>query len=164
MALKKTPELLSKLVKIGLLKEEAEYILGCKITEDEYHAVYKLHWRNDREFILKCLKRTNMSAYKKYKLTINRLRQTVRIQMADMIAREMPPFEEITGYPIEDLYDHLSAIMPEGFSWAKRNEWHIDHIKPRSSFAVSQMRDCFALANLQVLPAKDNLKKGRKHA
>jgi hypothetical protein len=45
--------------------------------------------------------------------------------------------------------------------------WHIDHIKPCSSFDLSdrkQLLECFNYRNLQPLWALDNLKKGSKLA
>jgi len=44
--------------------------------------------------------------------------------------------------------------------------WHIDHIKPCSSFDLSkdlEQRKCFHYTNLQPLLAKDNLEKGAKY-
>jgi len=43
--------------------------------------------------------------------------------------------------------------------------WHIDHIRPCSSFDLSdeeQQRACFHHSNLQPLWVKDNLEKGSK--
>lgn len=42
------------------------------------------------------------------------------------------------------------------------NGWHIDHIRPVSSFDLSdhaQVKECFHYSNLQPLWAIDNLKK-----
>jgi len=48
-------------------------------------------------------------------------------------------------------------------SWENRGEWHIDHIKPVSSFDKSEkMSVVNSLDNLQPLWAKDNLSKGSK--
>lgn len=42
--------------------------------------------------------------------------------------------------------------------------WHIDHIRPKSSFTYTseddaEFRDCWSLTNLRPLWAKDNVKK-----
>ena len=44
--------------------------------------------------------------------------------------------------------------------------WHIDHIKPCSSFNLTdskQQEQCFHYTNLQPLWAKKNLSKGKKY-
>ena len=46
-------------------------------------------------------------------------------------------------------------------------KWHIDHIKPISSFNINginsdDFKKCWSLNNLQPLWAKDNLQKGNK--
>jgi len=50
-------------------------------------------------------------------------------------------------------------------SWNNHGEWHIDHIKPCTSFDLSKLSEqkkCFHYKNLQPLWAKDNLSKGAK--
>jgi len=72
---------------------------------------------------------------------------------------------EFVGCSIDELKKHLSSQFTEGMSWKNYGEWHIDHIKPCSSFDLSieeQQHKCFHYSNLQPLWAKDNLKKGAK--
>ncbi len=76
-------------------------------------------------------------------------------------------WEKMVGYTKEDLYNHLESLFLEGMSWENIGEWHIDHIKPRSSFSYESpedqdFKDCWSLSNLQPLWAKDNLRKGKK--
>jgi hypothetical protein len=70
---------------------------------------------------------------------------------------------KLLGYSAYDLKEHLESKFLEGMSWDNRNEWHIDHIKPVSSFDKNEkMSVVNSLENLQPLWAKDNLSKGSK--
>jgi hypothetical protein len=72
------------------------------------------------------------------------------------------------GCSIEELKVHLESKFKPSMTWENRgfNGWHIDHIRPLSSFNLSN-RDELLLAcnykNLQPLWAKDNLSKGSKY-
>ena len=41
---------------------------------------------------------------------------------------------EMLGYSSLELKEHLEKLFVEGMTWENRVEWHIDHIKPISSF------------------------------
>ena len=70
---------------------------------------------------------------------------------------------EMLGYSAQDLKEHIESKFLEGMSWSNRGEWHIDHIKPVSSFDKNEkMSVVNSLDNLQPLWAKDNLSKGSK--
>ena len=74
---------------------------------------------------------------------------------------------KLLGYSIQELKEHLESQFTDGMSWDNRNEWHIDHIRPESSFDYDStdhpdFKKCWALNNLQPLWAKDNLSKSDK--
>jgi len=76
-------------------------------------------------------------------------------------------WEELVGYTLKDLMIHLKNLFKESMSWDNYGEWHIDHIKPVSSFNFTSYKDkefkeCWSLENLQPLWAKENIKKGNK--
>lgn len=76
---------------------------------------------------------------------------------------------DILGYSVKELKKHLEDQFKEGMSWNNHGKWHIDHIKPDSSFNYSSVDDkafkqSWSLDNLQPLWAKDNLSKGAKCA
>jgi hypothetical protein len=68
------------------------------------------------------------------------------------------------GCSIDQLKAYLESKFQPGMTWDNygRTGWHIDHIKPLSSFDLTN-RDQFVLAchytNLQPLWAKDNMSK-----
>lgn len=74
-------------------------------------------------------------------------------------------WERIVGYSLRELVIHLELQFLRGMSWRNfGNEWHIDHIRPVSSFTFQSFddqdfRDCWALANLRPLPKRENLAK-----
>ena len=74
---------------------------------------------------------------------------------------------DILGYNIDDLMARLQSMFLDGMSFDNYGEWHIDHIRPISSFDFSNdpfktAKKCWALSNLQPLWATENLKKGAK--
>ena len=76
-------------------------------------------------------------------------------------------WEKTVGYTILELKEHLEKQFVDGMSWDNYGEWHIDHIKPISSFNFENVKDpafkrYWALNNLQPLWAKDNWNKRKK--
>ena len=61
---------------------------------------------------------------------------------------------------------HLENKFQRGMSWDTYGSvWHVDHIRPCSSFDLSdpaQQKRCFHYSNLQPLFVEDNLRKGDK--
>jgi len=73
-------------------------------------------------------------------------------------------WESLVGYTLDDLIKHLESLFLPGMTWENYGEWHIDHIRPVSSFSFESVEDpefkkCFALYNLQPLWAKENCRK-----
>jgi hypothetical protein len=78
-------------------------------------------------------------------------------------------WQALLGYSVQDLIAHLERQFQSGMSWANygRNGWHVDHIRPVTSFTFStvddpQFRECWALENLQPLWEPDNIRKGNR--
>lgn len=78
-------------------------------------------------------------------------------------------WQSLAKYTLDDLMKRLESLFQPGMTWENSGrEWHIDHIRPRSSFSYSEPTDpefaeCWALANLQPLWKLDNLRKGAKY-
>jgi len=74
-------------------------------------------------------------------------------------------WETLVGYDREQLVQHIERQFRRGMSWANfGTKWHIDHIRPVSSFAFASADDpevtaCWALTNLRPLWKLDNLSK-----
>lgn len=73
---------------------------------------------------------------------------------------------KLIGCNGEFLKKHLELQFQSGMNWDNQGKWHVDHIKPCSSFDLSKpegQEKCFHYTNLQPLWAKDNLNKGSKY-
>lgn len=76
-------------------------------------------------------------------------------------------WESLVGYTLDELFAHIERQFLPGMSWGNMDEWHVDHIRPKSSFSYEseddpEFKECWALTNLRPLWAKDNLSKGGK--
>lgn len=102
---------------------------------------YKLG-RNTRTALWACLKERNVAKYRSTFVSL--------------------------GYTIEELMSHLEKQFTEGMSWDNYGKWHVDHIKPITSFNFESVDDegfkeCWKLENLQPLWEEDNLSKGPRY-
>lgn len=76
-------------------------------------------------------------------------------------------FRELVGCDIEFFKKYIEKHFRSGMSWNNYGYygWHIDHIRPCSSFDLTdpkQQKECFHYTNLQPLWAKENLSKNDK--
>jgi len=78
-------------------------------------------------------------------------------------------WENLVGYTTKDLIKRLQKTMPKGYDWNDylEGKLQIDHIIPKSVFNYTKpehtdFKRCWALSNLQLLPAKENLVKNNK--
>ena len=67
----------------------------------------------------------------------------------------------------DEFISHIESLFKEGMAWDNygRHGWHVDHIRPLSSFNLDNYDEytkAWNLSNLQPLWAKDNLSKGSK--
>lgn len=98
--------------------------------------------------------------YKLGSLLRNRIWKALKIQGLQKNDTTM----ELTGCSKEELIEYLESQFSKGMTWENWSlyGWHIDHIRPVSSYDLSdpaQVKECFHYSNLQPLWAIDNLKK-----
>lgn len=103
------------------------------------------------------------------------IRRRISASMRKAIRQEKAGrrWESLVEYSMTDLINRLKVTIPQGYSWEKdfidgKGVLHIDHKKPMSSFSFEKAEDeefrrCFALNNLQLLPAIENMKKSAKY-
>ena len=75
--------------------------------------------------------------------------------------------ERECGYTIAELVKHMESLFTDGMTWEVfcTGRIHIDHIRPVSSFDLSnddEFKECWGIENLQPLWAEDNLSKRAK--
>jgi cobalamin biosynthesis Mg chelatase CobN len=108
-------------------------------------------------------KRQTDPYYKLIDALRSRVNSAIRTQKAAKSLRTV----ELLGCSVEHARQHLESLFHEGMNWDnhKPDGWHIDHIKPVSSFDLTdpeQQKQCFHYTNLQPLWAKDNLTKNAR--
>lgn len=73
-------------------------------------------------------------------------------------------WEDLVGYSSQQLMTHLERQFKRGMTWANRDQWHLDHIVPLSSFEFDSPEDdgfkaAWALTNLRPIWKSENLTK-----
>jgi len=76
-------------------------------------------------------------------------------------------WENLVGYTINDLKNHLGKSFLLGMTWENYGLWHIDHEIPISAFNFEKpehldFKKCWGLKNLRPMWAKENLSKYNK--
>jgi hypothetical protein len=169
--------------------EEKEGIMGkkccsCKnwVPLTEFNKS-KTHWDNLRNDCKSCLQKwrkdnrqvlnDNHKKYEKERKIRDpnfKLIKTLRSRLLSAIyqknAKKLGSTIELTGCNLQFLRDYLESKFKEGMTWFNHGEWHIDHIRPCSSFNLSDKTEqlkCFHYTNLQPLWASENISKGNRY-
>jgi len=135
------------------IKKLKEY---CKDNKIDYYKEYRRRYYN-----------------KKYKTDLkHQLSHKIKVAIYISLKRGSKKgrhWEDLVGYTCNRLKKYLEKTMPKNYTWQDYMEGylHIDHIIPISvfNFIKSEHPDfkrCWALDNLQLLPARDNHKKINK--
>jgi hypothetical protein len=100
--------------------------------------------------------------YKEYK-TLMICRRLIKRTLKYLGTEKESTTIELLGYSPSQLKETIESKFLDGMSWNNYGEWHIDHIKPISSFDKTENPKIInSLDNLQPLWAFDNLSKGSK--
>jgi len=107
----------------------------------------KQKWDNDPNF-------------KMARVLRNRMRHAVKSQGC----AKKGHLRDMIGCSISFFKQHIESQFQDGMTWENygRRGWHIDHIRPCSSFNLTSEKDqkeCFHYSNTQPLWEKDNLSK-----
>ncbi len=98
-----------------------------------------------------------------------RMRDLMNVSLKRRGGTKSAKWEILVGYTVENLERHLIKMMPAGYTWKDflEGRLHIDHIIPLSAFnffgpAHMDFKHAWSLKNLQLLPEKENLRKGAR--
>jgi hypothetical protein len=101
-----------------------------------------------------------------YKL-INNFRTAVYQVLKESNVQKNGHYFEILKYSPNELITHLEEQFTGEMSWDNYGIWHVDHIRPISSFNIQEIGDesfmeCWSLKNLQPLWGDENIRKSNK--
>ncbi len=134
-------------------------------NNSEYRSDYKKDYRNKNKDVINHYKREKWA--RDMQCPKFRLKESIRSRYKRVIKQKNTTVrsKEMVGCSIEELKLHIESKFIDGMNWNNYGKWHIDHIKPISSFDLSkedEVKKCFHYSNLQPLWEIDNLKKGSK--
>ena len=137
-----------------------------KDTLSEYHKKWReknidRHRENKRNY-----ERTRKANDPIYKL-INNFRTAIYQVLKENQVQKNGHYFDILKYSPENLIEHLESKFKDNMTWDNYGEWHVDHIKPISSFQITEIGDnefmsCWSLDNLQPLWGEENIRKSNK--
>jgi len=101
-----------------------------------------------------------------YKL-INNFRTAIYQVLKESNVQKNGHYFDILKYTPDELIKHLEGKFDSNMNWDNYGKWHVDHIKPISSFNINEIGDdefmkCWGLDNLQPLWGDENIRKSNK--
>jgi len=167
------------IVKCSTCNKEKQYILfakgsnTCKVCRNKYEKERRDSYRdklNQRAREVRLKNKDVINARKREKEQIRRdndpkyrLRHNLSTRLWLAVSKKMGKTFDLVGCSHDDLISHLESKFIDGMTWDNYGKWHVDHIRPCSSFDLSnvdQQKECFHWSNLQPLWAYDNMSKG----
>lgn len=160
-------------------KNKEKGILYRKKNKDKFRKYYE----NNKEHIDKARSLWRKNNVDKInasrKKCQDKLRATVKGRISMNLSRSMHHalkgnkagrhWEDLVGYSLKQLHARLLRTLPKEYTWQDYldGKLHIDHSTPISVFNFEKPEDedfqrCFALKNLQLLPARENIIKSNK--
>jgi hypothetical protein len=136
----------------------------------EHRKEYLKEYREKNIDKIRLVKRTYEKTRKDndpiYKL-INNFRTAIYQVLKESNVQKNGHYFEILKYSPDELITHLEERFTGEMSWDNYGVWHVDHIRPISSFNIQEIGDesfmeCWSLNNLQPLWGDENIRKSNK--
>jgi hypothetical protein len=151
-------------------KRKSENHKNWSEKNKEYLTEYHKKWRTENVDKWRKTKRDyerNRKARDPLYKLINNFRTAIYQVLKENNINKNGHYFEILKYTPEDLISHLETKFTNGMTWDNYGEWHVDHIKPISSYIILEIGDdefmnCWSLSNLQPLWGKENISKSNK--
>nr|CAI9751321.1 HNH endonuclease [uncultured phage]CAI9752181.1 HNH endonuclease [uncultured phage] len=144
------------------------YNAWCRFCQSEYG---KSYYKNTLESRKEIRKEHNRKSYIRscedpmLKLNNN---MTRNIYMALKSNKAEQHWEDLVGYTLQDLKEHLEKQFDDNMNWDNQGSyWELDHIIPKNQFSYTSSDDhnfkiCWSLMNLRPLSRDDNIHRPRK--
>lgn len=160
-----------------ILIKKKEYYKNKKVMISNYQKLYRIFNKEkirnkDRKYYLNNIVKikNNSKKYKRdrRKIDINyKLSENLRSRLYKIIKNIYKSGSAVKdlGCSINDLKIYLEKQFKPGMAWDNYGKWHLDHIKPLSSFNLTDRNQFLAACyytNYQPLWAKENLIKYNK--
>lgn len=129
-----------------------------------YHKDYRKKNKKKRGILANVWFKNQRKTNPKFKLNVNISSAIYKSLKGNKNGKH---WENIIGYTLNNLKQHLERLFTNGMTWDNYGEWVIDHKMPISVFNFTRpehedFKKCWSLSNLQPLWAEDNLKKWAK--
>lgn len=153
-----------------------------KTNKEKLAAKKKIYYETNKEKIVAHVKayseanKEKINAYRK-----NRFRTNHKIRLNNLISGAIRDslkngngkngyhWEDLVPYSLDNLIKRLKKTLPKGYKWEDyingKTDLQIDHKIPVAVhnfklYTNTDFQKCWALKNLQLMPAKDNRSKG----
>jgi hypothetical protein len=133
---------------------------------NEYHKEWRGKNIDKHREVKRTYQKNKRHADPIYKL-ISNFRTAIYTVLKEHNLGKYTNYFKMVGYLPQDLRTHLEKQFTNGMSWENYGKWHVDHIKPISSFTFNssedeEFKECWSLDNLQPMWGIENIKKSNK--
>lgn len=133
-----------------------------KKDHPDYETIYRIEHHEEILERMRLWMKNKTKTDMKYNIN-NKIRNEIRRSLRGSKAGRH--WEDLVGYTLEDLIKRLKSTMPDGYTWQDvldSKKLHIDHKIPISAFNYDKpehldFKRCWALSNLRLLPARENI-------
>jgi hypothetical protein len=153
--IKENKEKISKLNQKKYIRNREKILKTCAAYrkkpdfKEKYNQYIRKRRKNDTMFYITSIMR-------------GRIRSAIKKSKSSKCSKTI----DLIGCSFKFLKQHIESQFKEGMSWENRKSFHIDHIRPLSSFDLTdpeQQKAACHWTNLQPLTPEENLRKAAKY-